>query len=145
MHTEGVRVPVDSQSQRQNVDRTLKIRLLGSFEAHVGQRVVGGEEWRLRKARSLVKLLALAPNHRLHREELMETLWPDLDPQSASRNFRKALHVARHALEARCSLPSRPSGRPWRSIHSARRHTPTLCALTRLPGSATKRCGSSGN
>ena len=45
------------------------------------------------------KLLALQPQYRLHREVLMETLWPDLAPESAANNLRVALHRARQRLE----------------------------------------------
>ena len=50
----------------------------------MGSRSIGEEEWRLRKAASLIKLLALAPGHRLHREQAMELLWSDLDPVAAA-------------------------------------------------------------
>ena len=43
-----------------------------------GERKVDESTWRLRKAASLVKLLALAPGHRLHRERAMDLFWPDL-------------------------------------------------------------------
>ena len=65
----------------------------------MGSRVVGEEGWRLRKAAGLVKLLALAPHHRLHREQLMEALWPDLVPRSAANNLHQTLHAARRTLE----------------------------------------------
>src|SRR5699024_1645827 len=54
--------------------------------------------WRLRKARDLVKLLALAPGHRLHRDQAMEALWPGRDPESAANNLYQAVHAARGAL-----------------------------------------------
>jgi DNA-binding SARP family transcriptional activator len=57
----------------------VSIRLLGGFEAFVDGAPVDGA-WRLRKARELVKLLALAPGHRLHREQAMDVLWPDRAP-----------------------------------------------------------------
>jgi predicted ATPase/DNA-binding SARP family transcriptional activator/DNA-binding CsgD family transcriptional regulator len=53
----------------------------------------------LRKAVSLVKLLALAPGHHLHRERAMDLLWPDLDSRAAANNLHYALHVARGALD----------------------------------------------
>jgi predicted ATPase/DNA-binding SARP family transcriptional activator/DNA-binding CsgD family transcriptional regulator len=46
-----------------------------------------------------VKLLALAPGHRLHREQVMELLWPDLSRRNASNNLRQALHAARRTLD----------------------------------------------
>src|SRR5918998_3624861 len=77
----------------------LRVSLLGRFEVAVGSRVVGEEGWRLRKSASLVKLMALAPHHRLHREQAMEALWPDLSPRSAANNLHQTLHAARRALE----------------------------------------------
>ena len=55
-------------------------------------------EWRLRKAASLIKLLALAPSHHLHREQAMDLLWPDQGRHAAANNLSQALHVARRAL-----------------------------------------------
>jgi len=48
----------------------LEIRLLGGFDAHVGARGVPSTVWRQRRAAAIVKLLALEPGHRLHREQL---------------------------------------------------------------------------
>jgi DNA-binding SARP family transcriptional activator len=59
----------------------------------------------LRKAKSLVKLLALAPHHRLHREHIIDRLWPDRGPEDGANNLHKALYVARHILEP--DLPPR--------------------------------------
>src|SRR5215204_1858815 len=78
---------------------TLRLWLLGGFRVSVGSQSIGGQEWHLRKAKSLLKLLALSPGHRLHREQAMELLWPDLDSEAALNNLHYALHVARHTLE----------------------------------------------
>jgi DNA-binding SARP family transcriptional activator len=53
-----------------------RIELLGGFSAVVDGAPVPDGAWRLRKARELVKLLALTPQHRLHREQAMDTFWP---------------------------------------------------------------------
>jgi DNA-binding SARP family transcriptional activator len=45
--------------------------MLGGFSVSVGARSVEEGEWRLRKAAGLVKLLALKPGHRMHRERVM--------------------------------------------------------------------------
>lgn len=65
----------------------------------MGGRAIEGGRWRLRKASGLIKVLALAPNHRLHREQVMVLLWPDLDAASAMNNLHHALHVARRVLD----------------------------------------------
>lgn len=74
------------------------IELLGGFKASVNGQPVSERAWRLKKARDLVKLLALARGHRLHREQLMDTLWRDRDPRSAANNLYQAVHAARRAL-----------------------------------------------
>ncbi|MBV8221553.1 MAG: AAA family ATPase, partial [Solirubrobacterales bacterium] len=56
--------------------------------------------WRLKKARELVKLLALAPGHRLHREQAMDVLWQDREPATAANNLNQAVYAARRALVA---------------------------------------------
>jgi DNA-binding SARP family transcriptional activator len=59
---------------------------------------VAADAWRLRKAKTLVKLLALASGHRMHREELVAILWPDREGASAAHNLHQALYVARRAM-----------------------------------------------
>src|SRR4051812_6821124 len=76
----------------------LRITLLGGFTVHRDGEVVPERAWRLRKARSLVKLLALAPDRRLHRDVVIEALWPDRDAAAAANNLHQALHAARRAL-----------------------------------------------
>ncbi|MEV5960971.1 BTAD domain-containing putative transcriptional regulator [Kribbella sp. NPDC051952] len=76
----------------------MRIRLLGGFGVDRGGEPVDGRAWRLRKARTLVKMLALTRDQRLHRDVLIEELWPDRAPNSAVNNLHQALHVARRAL-----------------------------------------------
>ena len=78
---------------------TVRIWLLGDFRVSVGSRAIQKDEWRLRKAASLVKLLALAPAHDLHREQITDRLWPDLERGAAANNLRHTLHIARRVLE----------------------------------------------
>jgi DNA-binding SARP family transcriptional activator len=76
----------------------LRIELFGRFRVVVGGRTVPDEAWRRRRPAALLKLLALAPGHRLHREQVMDVLWPELDPRAAAANLRKAVHDARRSL-----------------------------------------------
>src|SRR5215217_8544783 len=77
---------------------TLRVWLLGGFRVSVGTRTVEEGAWRLRKAAALVKLLALAPGHHLHREQAMDLLWPEHGRRAAANNLSQALHAARRAL-----------------------------------------------
>ena len=79
-------------------DTGVSIRLLGGFEATVDGRAVAADAWRLRKAKTLVKLLVLADGHRMHRESLVALLWPDRDTASGTNNLHQALYVARRVL-----------------------------------------------
>ncbi len=90
----------------------VRVWVLGDFRVTVGHRSIGEEEWRLKKAASLIKLLALAPGHRLHREQAMALLWPDLGPEAAANNLHHALHIARRTLE-----PSTPPGAASKYLH----------------------------
>jgi len=76
------------------------VNLLGGFAADVSGAPVAESAWRLKKARELVKLLALAPGHRLHREQAMDLLWGDREPAAAANNLNQAVYVARRALDA---------------------------------------------
>jgi predicted ATPase len=78
----------------------VSLTLLGGFSAAVDGVPVPETAWRLKKARELVKLLALAPGHRLHREQAMDVLWRDREPAAAANNLHQAIYVARRALAA---------------------------------------------
>ena len=75
----------------------LRVTMLGGFGVCVRDRPVP-HAWRLRKSKTLVKLLALADGHRAHRDVLTEALWPGMDPAAAANNLHQALHAARRAL-----------------------------------------------
>ncbi|MFN0122942.1 MAG: BTAD domain-containing putative transcriptional regulator [Blastocatellia bacterium] len=91
----------------------LEIRLLGPFRLAVNGHAVPERLWTRRKARTLVKLLALQPHHQLHREQIMEFLWPEQDAESALNNLHKTIHAARRALE-----PELKSGAESRFLHT---------------------------
>jgi DNA-binding SARP family transcriptional activator len=92
---------------------TLLVQLLGGFTFALGEHSLDGSAWRLHKAQTLIKLLLLAPGHRLHRERALELLWPDLDVEAAANNLHYAMHAARGSLAqlwapAPAAVPSPP-------------------------------------
>ena len=101
----------------------LNVWLLGTFRVAAGTRVIHDSAWRLRRARSLVKLLALAPGHRLHREQVIEALWPELDPGRATNSLHQVLHLTRHTLQP--ELPPRTTP----DYISLRDDVITLCSM----------------
>jgi predicted ATPase/DNA-binding SARP family transcriptional activator len=76
------------------------VRLLGGFEVVVDGRPVPARAWSRKQAAALVKLLALSLGHRLHREQVIDALWPDLLLDEATPRLHKAAHFARGALGA---------------------------------------------
>src|SRR5215203_5627364 len=88
-----------SRGRQDSAPEAVRVWLLGGFWVSVGSRTITQDQWRLRKAASLVKLLAIAPGHRIHREQVMNLLWPDLGRKAASNNLRRVLHAARKVLD----------------------------------------------
>src|SRR5919112_6451827 len=80
--------------------KAVRVWLLGGFRVSVGSQTIEQNQWRLRKAAGLVKLLAIAPGHRPPREQVMNLLWPDLGKRAASNNLRRVLHAARKVLDS---------------------------------------------
>ena len=77
----------------------VRVWLLGGFRVSVGSRTIEESAWGRKKAAALMKILALAPGHRLHREQAMDLLWPELGRKAASNNLRRILHPARRVLD----------------------------------------------
>jgi DNA-binding SARP family transcriptional activator len=75
------------------------VRLLGGFQVERDGAPIPEADWRRRKAKALVKLLALAPGHSLSRDQVLEALWPDLPPDAGTNNLHKVLHLTRRVLE----------------------------------------------
>jgi DNA-binding SARP family transcriptional activator/tetratricopeptide (TPR) repeat protein len=72
--------------------------MLGGFEVRLNGVPVPDSAWTRPQAATLVKVLALAPGRRLHREQLIDRLWPDLAPSEAAPRLHKLAHYARRAL-----------------------------------------------
>jgi DNA-binding SARP family transcriptional activator len=69
--------------------RQLEVWLLGRFEVHVDSYPVPADAWAQRRAVDVVKLLALAPGHGMPRDQVLETLWPQLGADAAASNLHK--------------------------------------------------------
>lgn len=76
------------------------VRLLGGFAVDIDDRRVDADAFARRSAARLVQLLALTPGRRLHRERVMDALWPDASLEVAANELYKAAHYARRATGA---------------------------------------------
>ncbi|HET9254009.1 MAG TPA: AAA family ATPase [Pseudonocardiaceae bacterium] len=77
---------------------TIRITLLGRFEVMVGTVPVAASGWTRRHAAALVKVLAMAPGRSLHREQVIDLLWPGDTIEEAVPKLHKAAHFARRAI-----------------------------------------------
>ena len=81
----------------------LDLTLMGRFELRHDGVAVLDHRWTRSKAKALLKVLALTEGRALHRERVMDLLWPSLSPDAAANQLRKNLHylrteLARHGL-----------------------------------------------
>src|SRR4051812_18732131 len=95
----AVRAASGEHARMSDATASVRITLLGGFVVVVDGAVVT-LPWRLRKAKTLVKLLALRTGHRIHRDVLVDQLWPDADPSVGANNLHQALHAARRVVGA---------------------------------------------
>src|SRR5437660_3563266 len=77
----------------------LEVSTLGRFEIHRAHTLLAGGNWSRRKVCDLFKLLLSADQHRLHREQIQEILWPTSTAEQAANSFGKTLYLLRRALE----------------------------------------------
>jgi PAS domain S-box-containing protein len=77
----------------------LRIYLLGPVKVNLPDgAMVGGPSWQRAKVRALLALLALR-GHPIHRDQLLDQLWPELEYEAALRNLNTTVYNLRHSLE----------------------------------------------
>lgn len=94
-HSAGVVRPLDLPLAQ------IAITVMGGFGVVVDGVPTAARGWARRHTAALVKVLALAPGHRLHREQAMDLLWPDAAPAHSAPRLHKAAHYARRATGRR--------------------------------------------
>jgi DNA-binding SARP family transcriptional activator/tetratricopeptide (TPR) repeat protein len=88
----------------------LSVRLLGEFSVRLEGGTQPSTAQLPRRAGELLQLLCLQPQRSLLNEEVVEALWPHLEPDAGSANLRKAAHHARQFIGGADALVLR-SGR----------------------------------
>ncbi len=82
----------------ETASHALHIRCLGGFGIEIGRRAVDLTPLRPR-ARALLRLLCLTPHRDVHREYLVDALWPGTDLTIGTRRLQVALSSVRQLLE----------------------------------------------
>jgi LuxR family maltose regulon positive regulatory protein len=77
----------------------LRVHTLGEFAAFRGELAIPPNSWRRAKARQLFQLLLTFRHGSLDRDQILEYLWPGMDPAAAGRNFKVTLNSLYHVLE----------------------------------------------
>jgi LuxR family maltose regulon positive regulatory protein len=85
----------------------LHVKTLGGFSITRGDQEVRDRDWRSSKARQLFQVLLTEHGRALPRDQVIELLWPDMDPEPAANNLRVTINRLSKALE-----PDRPEGVP---------------------------------
>lgn len=77
---------------------SVQVRVLGGFGVLLDGVPLSADAWGRRQAAQLVQLLALSRDRRLHREQVIDALWPGLSWEAGAPRLHKAAHYARRAL-----------------------------------------------
>jgi predicted ATPase/DNA-binding SARP family transcriptional activator len=91
--------PASTATEAFGTPTRITARLFGMPEIWVGDRALTADVWPRRTARALLMLLLSTPGFHLHRDEVLETLWPEFSPSTALNELYKALHALRRVLE----------------------------------------------
>jgi DNA-binding SARP family transcriptional activator len=88
---------------------TLHLQLMGEFVARRGQNPIPENAWTRPAARKLCAYFALHAGKKLSRDQIIEDLWPDSDPQAARGSLKTTLSWMRKAIEPhmRAKSPAR--------------------------------------
>jgi DNA-binding SARP family transcriptional activator len=90
--------PETSATPEPAAPRAVRLRCLGGFTLEVDGAAVDLSSLRPR-ARALLRLLALSPNRDVHREQLVDALWPGVDLAVGTRRLQVAVSSVRQLLE----------------------------------------------
>src|SRR5579885_3469242 len=76
----------------------LRVQTLGGFAVWRGDTPIPADRWNRRKVTTLFKCLLSAPGHRMHRESIIDLLWPDADLAEGAHSLRSTVHLLRQTL-----------------------------------------------
>ncbi len=82
---------------------SVEIRMLGRFELRVEGREIAFEDWRSKKALTLLMFLAAQAGGKVASDVLVDTLWPERDLESASSSLYTTVYNVRRMLEGKRS------------------------------------------
>lgn len=84
-------------------EAALRVQTLGGFRVWRDGAEIAPAAWRREKALYLFQFLVTVRGRYLHKEQIIDRLWPETDAETGDRDFRVALNAVNKALE-----PQRP-------------------------------------
>ncbi|MFQ5794790.1 MAG: BTAD domain-containing putative transcriptional regulator [Candidatus Bipolaricaulia bacterium] len=85
--------------QTRTNDFGLKVKLLGHFETWHDHEPIPPQAWSRRKTQTLLKILLTERGRVFTQDQLIDALFPNLDPDKAARNLHKRISELRRTLE----------------------------------------------
>lgn len=92
-------VPLESVGKMENTQAALRIYTLGGFRVLRDGVQVDSKAWGREKALHLFQFLITNRNRFLHKEQIIDQLWPEATMEVGDRDFRVALNAVYRALE----------------------------------------------
>jgi LuxR family transcriptional regulator, maltose regulon positive regulatory protein len=77
----------------------LQIYCLGDFRVERDRAALGDSAWKSKRAKTLLKMLLARDDHKLLRDQVMDMLWPEADPEKQRVAYNVMLHRMRKTLE----------------------------------------------
>ncbi|GMU61757.1 MAG: hypothetical protein AMXMBFR34_35200 [Myxococcaceae bacterium] len=117
----------------------LELRCLGPFAIFRRGQLVPSEAFTRSKAITLLKLLALKAGAPLHREVLIEHLWPEVDPRQGANRLHGIIHDLRSVIELDRGKRGPTFVRSQDEVYYLDVHGPITIDLLRFRALASKR------
>ncbi len=78
----------------------LRFYTLGGFDTYVVEKAIDNKEWGRDKTIQLLQFMITSRHrHGLHKEQIIDRIWEDVDQKSGDRDFKVALHGINKVLE----------------------------------------------
>ncbi len=92
-------IELEMRPPGQQIEKSLRVHVLGRFLVEQGSRVIESENWKNGKARSLFKIMLSRRSYQISRQEASGLLWPELEQDRAANNLNQAVYSLRRTLE----------------------------------------------
>jgi DNA-binding SARP family transcriptional activator len=107
---------LELENSPKDVSATLRVQTLGGFRVWRENLEIPISAWKREKALHLFQFLITTrlQESRLHKEQIIDHLWPEVDAEGGDRDFKVALHAVNKVLE--------PDRKPRTEPHFIQRH-----------------------